>query len=791
MPIAALKLIGPVNQNETAVLNENSGISSSNLVRFLYDPNGLSLVQKLGGWQAFVAYAMPSVVRALWAWEDLNLNAWLAVGCQTVTGTTSAFLGAITAGNLSGITPTALTDNITPAASSTAGSATIEITDATTTGITQYNSVYIATQISIGGVILYGLYQCDPDGFIAGDAYTVFSIDQLGNLLPATATSTSPVLPVFTTTSGEITVTVTLPGFTYTVGETFPVLVPTTVGGITFYGNYIVQSITGNAGAGTPVFTNSSASIGMVNTFAAGQQIFFQTTGTLPTGFSPNTMYYVIATGLTGTTFEVSATPGGSAITAGSAGSGTQSAFYLSSTFTILSNTIASSSASGTLNGGDARYIYSFGSGVLPAGTGYGSGYYGQGGYGTGTAVVPATGTPIDAVDWTLDNFGELLIACPDRAAPANGTPFQPIYAWLPGSAQATILTNAPPVNDGIFVAMPERQIVAWGSTETGIQDPLLISWCDVNNPDQWIPLVTNQAGQFRIPTGSRIVGAVQGPQQCIVWTDVDVYAMQYIGPPNVWGFTQIGKGCGLIARKAAAFVNGIGYWMGPSQFFTLSAYGVQILPCTVWDVVYQNLHQGNDSNNIPYVNRIRVSVNSRFGEIQWFYPSMGGNGEVDSYVKYNVLLNLWDYGTLGRSAWVDQSVLGPPVGADPVSLMLYQHETSNDAAGTPMDSFFQTGYFALNEGSDKTFMDWVWPDMKWGQLDQAQAATVQITFYVMDYPNSTSTVFGPYSVTQATTFFYTRLRGRLISIKISSSDLGTFWRIGLIRYRYAQDGRI
>jgi len=700
VPIAPLKLIGGVNTNETPALNENSGIAQSNLVRFFYDPNGISLVQKLGGWLKYYPLQMVAIVRALWAWEDLNQQAHLAVGTQTVSGGASAQLGVVTNGTLSDITPTQITDNIAPVATSTAGSPSIQITDTTVPGITNYNTVYIATQISIGGVVLFGLYACDPDGFISPSAYTVFARDQLGNLLPAASNSSSPVLPSFTTTAMSITVTVILPNYTYQVGNTFPVLVPTVVGGITFYGNYVVQSL-----------------------------------------------------------IDVN-------------------------TFTIIANTPATASTTGFLNGGLARFIYNFGQGALPGGTGYGIGTYGSGGYGTGTPVTPSTGTPIDAIDWTLDNWGEILIACADRVPPANGTPFQPIYQWDEGAASATIITNAPPVNDGVFVAMPQRQIVAWGSTQTGIQDPLLITWCDIGNFNQWIPLVTNQAGSYRIPKGSHIVAGVQGPQQGIIWTDIDVWSMQYIGQPYVYGFNEIGTGCGLIGRKAAASLNGIFYWMGPSQFYMLGSSGVQQMACTVWDIVYQNL----DTNNLQ---KIRVAVNSRFGEIEWFYPSTGGGGEVDSYVKYNVYLNAWDVGKLARTAWIDQSVLGPPIGADPNSLYLYQHETSNDADGSPMLPSFQTGYFAITEGEVKAFVDWIWPDMKWGQFNQAQSATVQISFYVVDYPGDTPTVYGPYSVTQATEYFYTRFRGRLVSIKIASSDLGSFWRIGLIRYRWAPDGKI
>jgi len=680
VPHAILRLVGGVNTVETPALNENSGISSSNLIRYFYDPNGSPLVAKLGGWSRFFPNVMSAIVRALWAWEDIDDNAHLAFGTQVWPSGTQSQLGVITAGVLADITPVQANSLINPpTAFATIGSPSIKIVDAATPGIDGTCSVYIPTQIAVGGVVLFGLYQCDPDAYADATSYTVYARDILGNLLPATTTAAA-VLPTFTTI-GVNTVEVTLTNHGYSVGNTFPVLVPTPIGasGITLYGNYIIQSI-----------TNANS-------------------------------------------------------------------------FTILVPGAAFSINTATLNGGAAIFIYN------------------------GKGASPPSALPIATADWTLDNFGQDLIACPttSTAAPLGvPIPYQPIYGWTPvGQLTAAVIPQAPPLNDGVFVAMPQRQLVAWGSTQTGIQDPLLINWSDVNNPFQWIALVTNQAGSYRIPKGSRIVGCVQGPQQALVWTDIDVWSMQYIGPPYVYSFNEVGTGCGLIARKAAAAVNGIYYWMGPSQFYTLGGGGVLPLPCPVWDVVFQNLNQAN-------LSKIRVAVNSRFGEIQWFYPSANGAGEVDSYVKYNVYMNEWDYGSLGRTAWVDQSVLGPPIGADPASLYLYQHETSNDADGVAMQPFLQTGYFTIAEGDFKTFIDLIWPDMRWGQWSQAQNATVQITFLVADYPGDMPQTFGPYSVTQATKYFNTRLRGRLVAIRISSSDLGSFWRIGALRYRFSQDGK-
>ena len=229
---------------------------------------------------------------------------------------------------------------------------------------------------------------------------------------------------------------------------------------------------------------------------------------------------------------------------------------------------------------------------------------------------------------------------------------------------------------------------------------------------------------------------------------------------------------------------------MGPSQFFMLGANGVEPVACPIWDVIFQQL----DPNNLD---KIRVAVNSRFGEISWFIPTLSSGGEVATYVKYNVYLQTWDYGSMARSAWVDQSVLGAPIAADPNLLYIYQHEVLNstgatlfDADDQPILARFQTGYFSMNEGDVKTFVDQVWPDMKWGLYGGMQNATVSLTFYVTDYPGGPVSTYGPFTMTAATQFITPRFRGRLVSIGLSSSDVGTFWRIGGIRYRGQQDGK-
>lgn len=685
MPHSALRIIGGVNTTRTPVLNE-AGVSDCNLVRCVPDAAGNSILQKIGGWEKFYNSSIGSIPRALHAWEDINSNSWLGVGGEEI-------LGVINSGSLTDITPQTTEADVAVSFSTTSGSNVVTI-DAMGSGLDQYDVVYIRTQVSVGGLILFGLYDVIP---VSANQFQILATQQTGAQIgkPAYATSTvaaGGAVPEFDTTISTATVDVTLVGHGLSVGDTFPVLIPTAVGGITLSGNYIVTEVT-------------SADV-----------------------------------------------------------------------FVINASSLAASTDNEFENGGDANFIYYNGIGPLSSGSGFGVGGFGTGGFGSGSTTTSSSGTPITAEDWTLDNWGENLISCP-----LDG----PVFEWSPTSNApvATIIAEAPPTNQGILVAMPQRQIIAWGSTFNGVQDPLLIRYCDVNNYNTWIAQQGNQAGSFRIPNGSKIIQCIQGPQQTFIWTDIGLWSMQYAGPPYIYQFNELGKGCGLIGRKAACALNGSIYWMGQSQFFRYAGAGVEPIPCPIWDVIFQDL----DTDNLS---KIRVAPNSRFGEISWFYPTTD-SGENTKYVKVNLLTNpiSWDFGTLTRTAWINESVLGPPIGASSDEY-IYQHETSPDADGQAMNSYFQTGYAALSEADVLTFIDQVWPDMKWGYYGGAQSATVALTFYVADYPGATPVAHGPFNLTEATTFITPRLRGRLVSIKIESNDLGSFWRLGNIRYRFQPDGR-
>lgn len=673
----ALKLRPGVNVEFTPTLNE-SGVSSCNLLRYK-----AGLPEKLGGWTRYYPFALSGVPRDLHAWQDTNAVGRLAIG-------TTQQLAVITNGTLSDITPQTLVSDFTPDFSTVNGTTTVTIVDPNITNVTTLDSIYFNTPISVGGIVLAGLY---PIASVGGaSTYTIEAA--------TAATSTvnnGGAVPVFDTTSGTSEVHVTLNNHELALGGNADFPLSTTVGGTTI------------AAGGYRVIQVISANI-----------------------------------------------------------------------FAISAPSQASSTATESMNGGDAELVYYINLGPPATGVGYGVGGYGLGGYGTGVVPSSQTGTPITATNWTSDNWGSILLECPQGGG---------IYYWDPtgGFLNAALVSQGPPFNGGIFVAMPQQILVAWGSTSTldlgVLQDPLLVRWSDAEDFLEWTVTSTTQAGSFHIPTGSRIVGGVQGPQQALIWTDIDLWAMRYLGPPLVFGFNKLSSGCGLVGPHAATTMRGNVYWMSPGNFFILSGGGVEEIPCPVWDVIFQNIDTDNQQKCV-------AAPNSSFDEIAFYYPSLsGGTGEIDSYVKYNTEEKTWDYGSLARTAWVDQSVIGQPTGTTPNGL-IFQHETSYDADGQAMNPFFQTGWFVISEGQNFAFVDWFFPDMKWTTYGSATSASVQVTIYAADYPNGTVRTYGPFSMSSAQAYINCRLRGRQIMMRFESSDLGSFWRLGNMRYRVAQDGR-
>ncbi len=461
--------------------------------------------------------------------------------------------------------------------------------------------------------------------------------------------------------------------------------------------------------------------------------------------------------------------------------------------FSITAPTVATGLATAFMNNGSASLQYFINIGPASAGAGYGTGGYGSGGYGTGTVGSDQTGSPITATDWTSDNWGQIALAN------AMGGP---IYQYDPtgGFQTSSIVATAPPFNNGIFVSNTLQILFAWGSTTNAsigqILDPMMIRWSDLSDYTQFTTKTTNQAGSFRIPIGSVIRGGIAMANQNLFWTDLDAWAANYAGYPLVFGFNKIGAGAGMVSSHAAQQFRGSVYWMGPSNFYVYSGGSVSVVPCPVWDFVFQNLKTGSDVNGRPYVANIRAIPDTPYNEVGWEFPSSSSSdGENDSYVKMNITEpgHPWDFGPTGsmpRSAWIDQTVLGNPISATKNGI-IYQQETTNDADGSPITASFTTGYFYIAEGEEFAFVDDILPDMKWGTYAGSQGAQVQISFNVTNYPTDAPVTYGPYVMTAAgPDHIPVRFRGRLMSITVTSSDLGSFWRLGRIKYRWATAGR-
>lgn len=432
--------------------------------------------------------------------------------------------------------------------------------------------------------------------------------------------------------------------------------------------------------------------------------------------------------------------------------------------FTFDAGAPSAGNHNGRENGGDIRIEYLIHAGLVSATVqgGYGVGPYGLGGFGIGT--VATTTTP--PRQWFFGNWGSFLIS--------NYSPNGGIYVWDPSSGvtgnPATLIGTAPTAN-AMFIAMPERQVVALGAAG----DPLLIKWSDVDDYTQWTPAITNQAGSYRLPRGSSIIGGLQAPQSGMIWTDLGVWLMQYIQPPLIYGFTEIGTGCGLISARAMGILGEEVHWMSHNNFFNYLG-GVNITPCTVWDKVFSNL-------NVSQFDKIVCAVNSSFSEISWLYPSASGTGEVDSYVKFNKLDKVWDYGNLVRTAWTDKSVIINPSGVDENGY-IQQHEVSNDADGVAMNPSIQSGWFKISDGLEYIFIERLIPDFV-----LSTGATIIMTISTVDYPNDTPRTKS-FSITSDTEYVIARMRGRLASMKIESNDLGSFWRIGEQIYWSCPAGR-
>lgn len=454
---------------------------------------------------------------------------------------------------------------------------------------------------------------------------------------------------------------------------------------------------------------------------------------------------------------------------------------------------VANSSDSG--NGGSSvvgAYQINVGLDTSVLGTGWGAGTWGRGTWNSAASVDLITDT---LRVWTHDNFGENLLM-----NVMNGG----IYYWQPSGGlsnnRAVAISSlaganqAPTIATKVIVSDVDRHVIAFGcdpATNIGTQDPLLIRFSDQENITDWNSTADNSAGSLSIGSGSKIVTAIETRQQILVFTDISLHALQYVGPPFTFGINMISDNITIRSPSSVAAVQDTVYWMGKSEFYVYNG-GVQTLPCSVKDYVFSDF-------NSSQAEKCFAAVNSSFSEVWWFYPSSSSDNN-DRYVVYNYLQNVWYYGTMVRTAWIDRGVEENPIAAGRDGY-LYNHEIGFDDGSTSpasaISAYIESSQFDLGEGDSFSFVKRLIPDLTF-RSSTALPPTANFTLKARNFPGgnylqtNSKTVEKTASVPveQFTQDAHVRLRGRSIAVKVDSSTTGVGWRLGSPRIDIRSDGR-
>jgi len=681
--------------------------------------------------------------------------------------------------------------------------------------------------------------------------------------LRATVTLTNP----FGTTLDSSTVLVTDANGGFINGDYVTFTGSTAVGGITLLGEYKISlqsntsyNITAESTAdlvlSTGVFTTQFK-------LANGVKVTLATTGALPTGFTAGTTYYVVNT--SGYTFQLAASAGGTAIVP----TGTQSGI-ITATAKATSTT---ASGGGTVYamyqinvgpeyavalsgwGGGGWGLGTWGNGVtgtdplrlwsqsnfgedLVYGPRGGAIYYWNAGYNvTGAPFSVTIASPAVFTMSVTVNNGDAVMLNTDGALPTGLLPGTVYYvinstgttcnlaATAGGSAintsgsqsgnhilmprgikvsQLASASDVPSIQNFVFVADVSRFVFAFGCNDYGstIQDPMLIRWSDQESVVNWTPSATNQAGSLRLSHGSEIVTALQTRQEIVVFTDSSVYSLQYLGAPTGWGSQILGDNISILGQNAVAQASGVVFWMGSDKFYKYDGR-VQTLRCDLRQYIYSDI-------NLAQGAQVYGGTNEGFNEVWWFYCSANST-QIDKYVVYNYLEDVWYYGTMARTAWLDSGSLDYPLAAPYINSSennLVYHENGNDdnITGVPaaIDSYIASSEFDIEDGHNFGFIWRILPDLTFrgstGEL------TPQVTLTLIPLQNSGSGYTNPASVggsdnatinriattpvEEFTGQVYIRVRGRQLVFKVEGNQLGLQWQLGAPRIDIKADGR-
>jgi len=444
--------------------------------------------------------------------------------------------------------------------------------------------------------------------------------------------------------------------------------------------------------------------------------------------------------------------------------------------------------SSDTGNGGsgvDGVYQVNVGLDVYITGTGWSSGTWGEGTFGSTTALSATNQLRL----WTHDHFGENLIINPR----AGG-----IYRWVENDGLTTRAVDlstvsganlVPTVGLQVITSEKDRHLIVLGSdsisggARTGTIDPMLISFSDQENELEFQPLITNTAGDLRLSSGSSIIGATKSRQEILIWTDTALYSMQFVGPPFTFAVNLINEGTGLIGPKSVITSAQSIYWMSSTNFYAYTG-SVQKIPCSVHNYVYSDI-------NLSQSFKIHAFTITEKSEVGWFYCS-GSATEIDRYVIYNYEDNVWYYGQLERHAWLDSGIENYPRAT--YNGYLFEHEDGFNDDGSPMTNvFIESSDFEVGEGEQFAYIQRMFPDLKF--LSNSEAGTVNLVIKTRNNPGESLSTSSTSSVGSSTGQVSLRARSRQAVFRVESDDDSNGndnvgWRLGATRLDIKPDGR-
>jgi len=454
--------------------------------------------------------------------------------------------------------------------------------------------------------------------------------------------------------------------------------------------------------------------------------------------------------------------------------------------YTITVSVVANATdAAGSPGGGatvDAEYQVNTGYTVYSAGLGWGAGPWSREGWGD-PYYAPDFGT---FRLWNHSNFGEDLIY-----GPRGG----PLYVWdasnyPPGpSNRGTLITGSdvPLFQNALIVSDQSRFVVVFGTNDIGSSttNPMLIRWSQREDYTDWTPGPTSSAGSLALSTGSYIVTAAQSRQEIVTWTDSALYSVQYLGVDG-FGADLVASNISIMSPKCWAIANNAVYWMGVDKFYVYTGR-VDTLPCTIWAEVFKSI-------NVQQAYQVFAGTNEGFNEVWWFYCSRDATSP-DKYVIYNTLEQLWTYGTIERTAWLDSGLRSNPMAATGNTMVYHEvgYDDKTTATPAPIAAYLESADFDIEDGEQFAFVWRIIPDVKFDGSTMPNPS-VNMTLRTRRNPGAAySTTPNPVvrelTIDEYTQYAYARVRGRQMAYRIESGDLGVFWQLGAPRIDVQPDG--